>query len=84
MNSAPRPDTEELIERASLGDPTALPELMVRHRGRLRKMVPVRLYRRVAAYVDPSEVVQAPTADVPRRSRPRNRGLTPAHFVITV
>jgi RNA polymerase sigma-70 factor (ECF subfamily) len=63
MTSAPSPDTEELIEQASRGDATALPHLLVRHRGRLRKMVAVRLDRRLAARVDPSDVVQEALAE---------------------
>jgi RNA polymerase sigma-70 factor (ECF subfamily) len=63
MTSAPSPDTEELIEQADKGDATALPRLLVRHRGRVRKMVAVRLDRRVAARVDPSDVVQEAFAE---------------------
>ena len=63
MMSAPSPDTEELIEQASQGDPNALQHLLVRHRGRLRKMVAVRLDRRLAARVDPSDVVQEALAE---------------------
>jgi RNA polymerase sigma-70 factor, ECF subfamily len=57
------PDTEELIERASQGDRAAGHELLERHRGRLRKMVAVRLDRRMAARVDPSDVVQEALAE---------------------
>jgi len=63
MTSAPAPDTEELIEQAGQGDATALQQLLVRHRGRLRKMVAVRLDRRLAARVDPSDVVQEAFAE---------------------
>jgi len=57
MTSA-TPDTEELIELAGRGDRAAGHELLERHRGRLRKMVAVRLDRRLASRVDPSDVVQ--------------------------
>ena len=63
MTSAPSPDTEELIEQATRGDATALQQLLVRHRGRVRKMVAVRLDRRVAAHIDPSDVVQEVLAE---------------------
>ena len=51
-------DTEELIDRATAGDDSAREQLLVRHRGRLRRMVAVRLDRRLAARVDPSDIVQ--------------------------
>jgi RNA polymerase sigma-70 factor (ECF subfamily) len=63
MNAAPRPDTEELLARACHGDATSLQPLLVRHRDRLRKMVAARLDRRVAARVDPSDVVQEALAE---------------------
>jgi RNA polymerase sigma-70 factor (ECF subfamily) len=52
------PDTEQLIEQASQGDSAARQQLLVRHRDRLRRMVRVRMDRRLAARVDPSDVVQ--------------------------
>jgi RNA polymerase sigma-70 factor, ECF subfamily len=63
MNAAHRPDTEELLERAGTGDRTAQQELLARHRGRLRQMVALRIDRRMAARVDPSDVVQEALAD---------------------
>ena len=57
------PDTEQLIEQASQGDPAAREQLLVRHRDRLRRMVRVRMDRRLAARVDPSDVVQEALAD---------------------
>jgi RNA polymerase sigma-70 factor, ECF subfamily len=56
-------DTEQLLERAGQGDPAARQELFVRHRERLRRMIRVRLDRRLAARVDPSDVVQEALAD---------------------
>jgi RNA polymerase sigma-70 factor (ECF subfamily) len=52
------PDTEELLNRAGGGDQRARQELWVRHRDRLRKMVAIRLDHRLAARLDPSDVVQ--------------------------
>jgi RNA polymerase sigma-70 factor (ECF subfamily) len=57
------PDTEELIERARDGDGAARQQLLVRHRDRLKHMVQVRLDRRLAARVDPSDVVQDALTD---------------------
>jgi RNA polymerase sigma-70 factor (ECF subfamily) len=61
------PDTDELLDRASQGDGPARQQLLTRHRGRLRKMVAVHLDRRLAARVDPSDVVQEALADAARR-----------------
>ena len=52
------PDTEELLKRAGTGDVVAREQLWERHRERLRLMVAVRLDRRLAARLDPSDVVQ--------------------------
>ena len=62
-----RPDTEHLLERAGRGDPAAAGQLLERHRGRLNRMVAVRLDRRLAARVDPSDVVQETLAEAARR-----------------
>jgi RNA polymerase sigma-70 factor (ECF subfamily) len=51
-------DTEVLVERAGRGDPAAGQELLLRFQGRLTRMVAVRLDRRVAARVDPADIVQ--------------------------
>jgi len=51
-------DTEELLGRAGSGDRAAREELLMHHRDRLRRMIAVRLDRRMAARVDPSDVVQ--------------------------
>jgi RNA polymerase sigma-70 factor, ECF subfamily len=63
MKAAQRPDTEVLLERAATGDQTARQRLLARHRGRLRQMVALRIDRRMAARVDPSDVVQEARAD---------------------
>jgi RNA polymerase sigma-70 factor, ECF subfamily len=53
-----QPDTEELLRQAAEGNTAARDGLLDRHRDRLRKMVAYRLDRRLAARVDPSDVVQ--------------------------
>jgi RNA polymerase sigma-70 factor (ECF subfamily) len=53
-----QPDTDELLRQAAHGDHDAREGLLARHRGRLRKMIAWRLDRRLAARVDPSDVVQ--------------------------
>jgi RNA polymerase sigma-70 factor (ECF subfamily) len=60
------PDTEQLIERAAHGDAAARQQLLTRHRPRLRRMVAVRLDRRLAARVDPSDLVQETLAEAAR------------------
>jgi RNA polymerase sigma-70 factor (ECF subfamily) len=52
------PDTEHLVELAAQGDPEAREGLLERHRKRLRTMIAVRLDARLAARLDPSDVVQ--------------------------
>ncbi len=51
-------ETEELLRCAAAGDDGAIRGLFARHRGRLRGIVASRLDRRVAARLDPSDVVQ--------------------------
>jgi RNA polymerase sigma-70 factor (ECF subfamily) len=51
-------DTDQLLDDASAGDDAARARLLERHRGRLRHMIAMRLDPRVAARVDPSDVVQ--------------------------
>jgi len=52
------PDTDELLRRAEDGDAQARQAVLVRHRERLKQMIAVRLDRRLAARVDPSDIVQ--------------------------
>jgi len=61
------PDTEQLLDRASHGDGTARQQLLTRHRQRLRKMIALRLDRRLAARVDPSDVVQETLAEADKK-----------------
>jgi RNA polymerase sigma-70 factor (ECF subfamily) len=60
-------ETDALIERAASGDDAAGQQLLASHRERLRRMVAVRLDRRLAARVDPSDVVQEALADAARK-----------------
>jgi RNA polymerase sigma-70 factor (ECF subfamily) len=59
----PELDTEQLLTAASQGDTSARGRLLERQRPRLRRMVAVRLDRRLAARVDPSDIVQDTLAD---------------------
>jgi RNA polymerase sigma-70 factor (ECF subfamily) len=60
-------ETERLIEQTRRGDAAAEQQLLTRHRERLRRMVAVRLDRRLAARVDPSDVVQEALAEAARK-----------------
>ncbi len=57
------PDTDELLQRAEQGDGQARQAVLIRHRERLKQMVAVHLDRRLAARVDPSDVVQEALLD---------------------
>jgi RNA polymerase sigma-70 factor (ECF subfamily) len=63
----PDPDTTELLNRVRQGDAAARRRLLERHRPRLRRAVARRLDRRLAARVDPSDVVQDALAEADRR-----------------
>lgn len=60
------PDTDELLRRAEHGDEQARQTVLVRHRERLKQMVAVHMDRRLAARVDPSDVVQEALLDAAR------------------
>jgi RNA polymerase sigma-70 factor (ECF subfamily) len=57
MSADTRTD-EELLEAARDGDESALAALVERHRGRLERMVRLRMDRRLQGRVDPADVVQ--------------------------
>ena len=57
------PDTDQLLERVAEGDSSARELLLGRHRQRLRRMIELRLDRRLAARIDPSDVVQETLAE---------------------
>ncbi len=61
------PDTDELLREASGGDHAAMEQLLARHRDRLRRMVRLRIDARVAARIDPSDVVQEAISDAWRK-----------------
>jgi RNA polymerase sigma-70 factor (ECF subfamily) len=67
MGSMLDPNHSQLIEAAARGDGGAREQLLERHRARLRHIVAVRLDRRLAARVDPSDVVQEALADASAR-----------------
>jgi RNA polymerase sigma-70 factor (ECF subfamily) len=52
------PDTEHLLAEAGRGAENARSRLLDRHRGRLRRMVVLRMDQRLSARFDPSDVVQ--------------------------
>jgi RNA polymerase sigma-70 factor, ECF subfamily len=55
---------DELARRATLGEVSALAELFVRYRARLRQMIRLRLDRRLQGRVDPSDVLQDAYVDL--------------------
>jgi RNA polymerase sigma-70 factor (ECF subfamily) len=57
------PDTDVLLAQASQGNRDARDQLLERHRPRLRQLIGLRLDRRLAARLDPSDVVQESLAD---------------------
>ena len=63
----PETDEADLLQRAKGGDQHALAALFARYRDRLRKMVRLRLDRRMAGRIDPSDVLQDAYLDVARR-----------------
>ncbi|QEH35189.1 ECF RNA polymerase sigma factor SigD [Aquisphaera giovannonii] len=72
MESAPPDDPgggeeERLLREAARGDQEALRRLLEGHRGRLRRMVALRLDSRLAARVDASDVVQEAMLDAARK-----------------
>ena len=64
--TAQTPDTEQLLQRAAQGERAARAELLERHRQRLRRMIALRLDRRLATRVDPSDLVQETLAEAAR------------------
>jgi RNA polymerase sigma-70 factor (ECF subfamily) len=56
-------DTDSLITRATQGDASAVSQLFDRQRPRLRKLIAIRIDTRIAARVDPSDVIQEALVD---------------------
>jgi RNA polymerase sigma-70 factor, ECF subfamily len=52
------PDTDELLRLAGDGDRSARDRLLVRCQPRLRRMIAIRMDHRLAARIDPSDVLQ--------------------------
>ena len=67
MVHPPDAETEALMNRAAEGDAAAVNDLMACHRGRLQRMVAVRMDPRLARRIDPSDVVQETMAEASRR-----------------
>jgi RNA polymerase sigma-70 factor (ECF subfamily) len=57
-------DTGQLVDRLRAGDRQALTDLFQRHRGRLRRMVELRMDARLQGRVDASDVLQDAFLDV--------------------
>jgi RNA polymerase sigma-70 factor (ECF subfamily) len=60
-------ETQRRVDRARRGDQQALGELLEQYRGRLRRMVALRLDPRLNGRVDPSDVIQEGCIDATRR-----------------
>ena len=56
-------DTDQLLDQIADGQSSAAATLLTRHKGRLRRMVHLRLDPRLAARLDPSDVVQDALAE---------------------
>jgi RNA polymerase sigma-70 factor, ECF subfamily len=66
-SSATNSEIDALLGDAARGDTNAVRCLLEQHRDRLRRMIAVRLDRRLAPRLDPSDVVQEALADAARR-----------------
>ena len=64
---ATKGDTDQLLARASNGDKHATERLLQQHRGRVRRMVALRMDGRLSARVDASDVVQDTFLEAARR-----------------
>jgi RNA polymerase sigma-70 factor, ECF subfamily len=64
---ATNPENDALLSDAARGDAGAVRSLLEQHRDRLRRMIAVRLDRRLAPRLDPSDVVQEALADAAKR-----------------
>lgn len=60
-------DSNELVRRAAVGDQLAQQTLYSQYRQRLKRMVCVRMDRRVAGRIDPSDIVQEALAEAVRQ-----------------
>lgn len=69
MDSLHDPDNDRLLDDVQAGHTEAIQTLLDRHRDRLRRMVSIRLSSRLAARVDPSDIVQDTMAEAAARIR---------------
>jgi RNA polymerase sigma-70 factor, ECF subfamily len=60
-------DTDQLLDRVAQGESSAAATLLDRHRQRLRRMVQLRIDPRLAARLDPSDIVQDALGEAHRR-----------------
>jgi RNA polymerase sigma-70 factor (ECF subfamily) len=60
-------ETRRLVDQAAQGDDAAWGRLVGEHRGRLLRMVSLRMDRRLQGRVDPSDVLQEACVDAARR-----------------
>src|SRR5262245_49449223 len=60
-------DTEHLLDRVAHGELSAAAHLLTRHRDRLHRMVQLRLDSRLAARLDPSDIVQDALVEAHKR-----------------
>jgi RNA polymerase sigma-70 factor (ECF subfamily) len=65
--ASPSSETQTLVEAARRGDQQAWAALLNKHRGRLRKLVALRLDLRLQGRVDPSDIIQEGYVDAARR-----------------
>jgi RNA polymerase sigma-70 factor (ECF subfamily) len=56
-------ESDQLVRRAGQGDLAARQQLLLQHQQRLRQMIAVRMGRRLAARIDPSDVIQETLAE---------------------
>ncbi len=62
-----QPETVELLDRARLGEPAAVNQLLARHRTALRRLVGLRLDAALSRRVDASDIVQDALLEASRR-----------------
>jgi RNA polymerase sigma-70 factor (ECF subfamily) len=67
MMATREPDSEQLLQRTAQGDQAARQQLLVRHQARLLRLIGLRLDRRLAARIDPSDVLQEALLEAVRR-----------------
>lgn len=60
-------DVQDLLNRASAGDPRAVDELMMLYRDRLKGLVRTRINQRLQSRLDESDIVQDAFVDIARR-----------------